>query len=104
MNEYSNTNNGSQLGSDGNGDFQPSYIGRRRAKSDAVLNPQDEGALTTMGKIYDKILKFSILTRYILYIVPLSLVFVIPIIVSIYGAPNAKIGGVRMLWFFAWVS
>ncbi|KAI5799620.1 Mechanosensitive ion channel-domain-containing protein [Pyronema domesticum] len=104
MNEYSNTNNGSQLGSDGNGDFQPSYIGRRRAKSDAVLNPQDEGALTTMGKIYDKILKFSILTRYILYIVPLSLVFVIPIIVSIYGAPNAKIGGVRMLWFFAWLE
>lgn len=88
--------------------FQHKTIGRRRAATGTVgggcAPPEDEGALTTMGKIYDKVLQFSVITRYALYILPLSLCFLVPILVSIYAAPHASIGGVRLLWFFVWVS
>lgn len=86
--------------------FQRKTIGRRRAATGTVGggSAEDEGALTTMGKVYDKILQFSVITRYALYILPLSLCLLVPILVSIYAAPKASIGGVRMLWFFIWVS
>jgi hypothetical protein len=77
--------------------------GRRRAGSNGMQR-SDEGALTTMGRIYDKVLGFSILTRYMLYIIPLSTLLLIPLLLSIKVFPNAKIGGVRMSWFFVWVS
>jgi hypothetical protein len=65
---------------------------------------EEEGALNTMGKVYDRILHFSIITRYMLYILPLSLCLLVPILVGVYGAPKASVGGVRMVWFFVWVS
>jgi hypothetical protein len=78
------------------------FRGRRRTKDESGL--LEEGALTTMGKFYDKILHFSIITRYIIYILPLALCLLVPILVSIYAAPKATIGGVRILWFFVWVG
>lgn len=80
------------------------HIGRRRAADSGEDGAGEEGALTTMGKFYDKILHFSILTRYLLYIFPLSITLLIPVLVSIYAAPKATIGGVRMKWFFIWMQ
>jgi hypothetical protein len=81
------------------------HIGRRKARDETARDSaEEEGALTTMGKFYDKVLHFSVITRYTLYILPLSLCFLVPILVSIYAAPRATIGGVRMLWLFVWVS
>lgn len=89
------------------------HIGRRRNRKetggDASL-VEGEGALTAMGRIYEKILNFSILTRYLVYILPLSLCLLVPILVGLFVAPGAAIGasddtrGVRIVWFFAWVS
>lgn len=69
----------------------------------------DEGTLNTMGRLYEKILNFSIVTRYLLYIIPLSLCFVTVILIGLFIAPHATIGagentdGVRIVWFFVWV-
>ncbi|KAA8899035.1 Mechanosensitive ion channel-domain-containing protein [Sphaerosporella brunnea] len=79
------------------------FRGRRRTIHESALL-EEEGALTTMGRFYDKILHFSIITRYLVYIVPLGLCFLVPLLVSIFAAPNATIGGVRMLWFFTWLE
>ncbi|EME88708.1 uncharacterized protein MYCFIDRAFT_213383 [Pseudocercospora fijiensis CIRAD86] len=66
----------------------------------------EEDTLTTMGKIYDKILGFSIITRYFLYVLPLGLLIAVPIIVgSFYSEKNMpEIGGVSLVWFFTWVE
>jgi len=77
---------------------------------DATL-VEDEGALTSMGRLYEKILNFSVLTRYLLYIIPLSICFVIVILIGLYVAKDATIGateggtkGVRIVWLFVWVG
>jgi hypothetical protein len=80
------------------------FRGRRRTTTYEGRILEEEGALTTMGKFYNKIWHFSVVTRYMVYILPLGLCFLVPILVSLYAAPTATIGGVRMLWFFTWVG
>lgn len=86
----------------------------RRAKPDAqaakgtgrVGYDGEEDTLTTMGKIYNKIFGFSIVTRYFLYVLPLGVLIAVPIIVgaSIGGKSPPKIGGVPIIWLFTWVE
>jgi hypothetical protein len=56
------------------------------------------------GKIYDKIWRFSIITRYFLYVAPLALCIAVPIVIGATTAKEAAIGGVRIVWFFTWVE
>ncbi|SMQ48433.1 unnamed protein product [Zymoseptoria tritici ST99CH_3D7] len=67
----------------------------------------EEDTLTTMGKIYEKIFGFSIITRYFLYVLPLGLMIAVPIIVgaTVGGKKNPpKIGGVPIVWLFTWIE
>ena len=88
---------------------------RRKLEETGRSNHSDEdGTVTSMGKIYSAIMNFSIITRYFLYVLPLALIIAIPIIVGATAAPNAKIGsnkkkgapdnGVPIVWFFTWVE
>lgn len=63
----------------------------------------EEDSMTQMGRIYTKILNFSLVTRYFLYILPVALIISIPIIIGATAAQGAIIGGVRIVWFFSWV-
>lgn len=58
--------------------------------------------LNAMGRLYQKLFDYSWVTRYALYILPLGLIFMVLIIVGATVASDAKIGGVRMVWFFTW--
>ncbi|KAH0085288.1 hypothetical protein KCU96_g10390, partial [Aureobasidium melanogenum] len=64
----------------------------------------EEDTLNRMGRIYNKILNFSIVTRYFVYVSPLALCIAVPIIVGATAAQNAKIGGVPIVWFFTWIE
>lgn len=64
----------------------------------------EEDTLTHMGLIYNKILEFSIFTRYFLYVLPLAILIAIPIIVGATAAQNATMGGVRIVWIFSWLE
>jgi small-conductance mechanosensitive channel len=79
-------------------------LGRRRKLEQKGLAEKDEedGTLTSMGKIYNKILNFSVITRYFLYVLPLALVIAIPIIIGATVARKATIAGVQITWFFTW--
>lgn len=89
------------------------HMGHRRGGAmqagGEVSLADEEGALTTMGRLYEKVLNFSIVTRYLLYIIPLSSFFVGVILIGIFLTPDAAIGagdntpGVRIVWFFVWV-
>jgi hypothetical protein len=65
---------------------------------------KEEGSLTHMGRIYSKILSFSIVTRYFVYVLPLGFLLAIPIIVGATVAPTAQLGGVRIVWIFTWLE
>lgn len=86
----------------------PRTIGGRRARragnNESVGYDGEEDTLNRMGRIYNKILNFSIITRYFVYVSPLALCIAIPIIVGVTAAPHAKIGGVPIVWFFTWIE
>jgi hypothetical protein len=77
---------------------------RRNIDDSQVGYDGEEDTLNRMGRTYNKILNFSIITRYFVYVSPLALCIAIPIIVGATAAPHAKIGGVPIVWFFTWVE
>ena len=89
----------------------------RRAKADHVAKKTgkvgydgEEEEINTMGKIYRKVLNFSTVTRYFLYVIPLGALIAIPIVIGAVVEnrsqkdPGANVGGVPILWFFTWIE
>ena len=85
----------------------------RRAKRDASNTHRgyeaEEYRLTTMGKIYKRVLNFSIITRYFLYVSPLAILIAVPIVIgALIEDSNPKnpplLAGVPLVWFFTWVE
>jgi len=59
---------------------------------------------TKFIKFYNYLLNVSIVTRWILFIVPVLGMLWIPGILSLTTFPNAKIWGVRLFWWSIWLS
>ncbi|KGO77061.1 Mechanosensitive ion channel MscS [Penicillium italicum] len=84
--------------------------GRRRTDTDInewsgkpAQSPED-GTVNRMGRVYQAVLNYSLITRYLIYVIPIAILIAIPIIVGVTVAPNAKIGGVHIYWFFTWIE
>lgn len=73
------------------------------ASGRASDDPAD-GTITRLGRFYQSIMDFSLITRYIIYALPLGIILAIPIIVGATAEPDATIGGVRVYWFFTWLE
>ena len=88
------------------GFYQTHVAGRRRAekKTGKKGNGGEEEIVTQMGIIYNKILNFSVVTRYFLYVLPLATIIAIPIIIGATAAQKAELGGVRIVWIFSWLE
>ena len=91
--------------------FHRNAAGRRRVeKTEAPGKKGDDGEeeiITQMGRIYNKILNFSVVTRYFLYVLPIAIIIALPMIIGATAAQNAAIGdghGVRIVWLFAWLE
>lgn len=88
--------------SEKNGFYQRHVAGRRRTVKKS--GDGEEEIITQMGMIYNKILNFSVVTRYFLYVLPLATIIAIPIIIGATAAQNATLGGVRIVWIFSWLE
>jgi hypothetical protein len=86
---------------------------RQRAPIDertgAPLPPREvagheKTALNKMGRIYTKILNFSIITRYMIYVAPIALCLAIPIILSQTRTITGDIGGTDQRRFWIWIE
>lgn len=81
--------------------------GRRRIKKiTSKSRTETETEVTGMGKLYDKIVHFSVVTRYMVYVFPVAAILAVPIIlgsITEWGE-KAKIGGVKLDWFFLWIE
>jgi hypothetical protein len=67
----------------------------------------EEISVNSIGRFYNKIITFSIITRYFVYILPISIVLAIPTI--IFGLPQNRhklLGGTKMkaYLFFLWLN
>ena len=81
--------------------------GRRRVVKPGTPRTNEsevEHKLQIMGRIYQKILNFSFITRYIIYVLPLAALLAIPIIIGFTAAPHATLGGIRIVWLFIWLE
>ncbi|KAF2633767.1 serine/threonine protein kinase-like protein [Macroventuria anomochaeta] len=79
------------------------------SRTGAPLPPHDvagheETALNKMGRLYTKILNFSIVTRYMLYVAPVALLLAIPIILSQTKVITGSIGGTDQRRFWIWIE
>ena len=86
--------------------FRPG-LGRRKTHPLTAVDGApavEDGALTVMGKIYQKIINFSVVTRYFIYVLPLAVMIAIPISIGATVASDTRIGGVKMLWLFTWIE
>ena len=88
------------------------HRGRRRlakvdSRTGAPLPPRagpEKTALNRMGRIYTKILNYSIVTRYMIYVAPVALLLAIPIILSQTGAITGSISGTKQKLFWIWIE
>lgn len=86
--------------------------GRRRRRQDTDINDgtgkpsesSDDGSVNLLGRIYQAIYNFSIITRYMIYVIPIGALIAIPIIIGATAAQDAYIGGVHIYWFFTWIE
>ncbi|KAH8703662.1 serine/threonine protein kinase [Talaromyces proteolyticus] len=99
-----NYDNGEKSGSDLPNRPGPGRRKKTSGEASASQINEEEDAINRMGRIYNAILNFSVITRYFIYVSPLALVIAIPIIIGATAAPNSKIGGVRIVWFFTWIE
>jgi small-conductance mechanosensitive channel len=60
------------------------HRGRRRRMGEGLARTGtggDDASLNAMGRLYNKIINFSVVTRYLVYVVPVGLLLAIPLIV-----------------------
>ncbi|PGH08875.1 hypothetical protein AJ80_07747 [Polytolypa hystricis UAMH7299] len=63
-----------------------------------------ENPTTSLARLVKKVHESSFLVRYFTYIMPLVLIFLIPLLVGALAFPNAHVGGVKLLWFSVWLE
>lgn len=89
------------------------HRGRRQlvkfdSRTGAPLPPragqEEKTALNHMGRIYTKILNYSIITRYMIYVAPIALLLAIPIILSQTGTITGNISGTNQKKFWIWIE
>ena len=96
----------------GGGSARPRFAGRRVRKPDRTADDKDQWhghdghkeQLNQMGRLYKRVLNFSILARYIFFVVPVALLIAVPIVVGAIGVKKASLGGVRIVWVFTWIE
>lgn len=79
-------------------------VGRKLEDSKSIAEDDSDTTLNQLGRFYNRILNFSIVVRYFLYVLPLGLAIAAPIVVGATAAPNARVGDVSIVWLFTWIE
>ena len=89
---------------------QKVHSGKRRTtlptnlKESTVGYDGEENTVNRLGKIYERIRDFNVVTRNLIYILPVSILLAIPLIIFATVHKNARAGGVRLLGIFIWLQ
>ncbi|KAF2101710.1 hypothetical protein NA57DRAFT_16756, partial [Rhizodiscina lignyota] len=64
----------------------------------------EEDSVLSLGKVYSAVLGFSVITRYVVFILPVAALLAVPVIVTATVAKDARADGVRLLGLFIWIE
>lgn len=59
---------------------------------------------TKFAKLFRRVHNSSFLVRYITYIMPITLILLIPLLLGAFVFPQAAVGGVFLQWFMLWLE
>jgi hypothetical protein len=93
------------------GMFNRGVGGRRKVKKinsrpKRVGTDGEEVSVNSLGRLYNKIVTFSVVTRYFVYVLPIALLLAAPIIIYAILNPHAIFAstGIRVIWFWTWIE
>ncbi|KAF2467513.1 uncharacterized protein BDR25DRAFT_335916 [Lindgomyces ingoldianus] len=69
----------------------------------AIYKPP-ENPSTNFSKFFKKVHNSSFLVRYFVYITPLVLIILIPLLLGVFLFKNASVGDVKLMWFCIWLE
>ncbi|KAF1996723.1 hypothetical protein P154DRAFT_442834 [Amniculicola lignicola CBS 123094] len=70
----------------------------------AALYKPPENPTTKLARFFKKVHQSSWLVRYFVYITPLVLIILIPLLLGALVFKNASVGGVKLIWFSIWLE
>ena len=83
-------------------------LGGRRKKEPPLRRGTDgeEISVNPLGRFYHRVVNFSVLTRYIVYVLPIALLLAAPIVIYAVINPDAEFAGmgVRVYLFWTWIE
>lgn len=102
-----NTMSQAPLNEEKSGLFRRGPGGRRKTPEMGRRGTEgEEMRVNSLGRLYHKIVNFSVVTRYLVYVVPVAAILAIPIIIFAVLNPNALFAstGVRVYLFWTWIE
>ncbi|KAN0106706.1 hypothetical protein V8E51_009582 [Hyaloscypha variabilis] len=91
--------------------FSRGPAGRRKVKKinsrpKRIGTDGEEISVNGLGRLYNKVVAFSVVTRYIMYVLPVALLIAAPIIIFAVLNPKAMLGGtgIKVYIFFTWIE
>ena len=93
------------------GFFARGPAGRRKikkinSKPRRIGTDGEEISVNGLGRLYNKIVAFSVITRYFVYVLPIAILIAAPIVIYAVLNPHALLGttGIRVYIFFTWIE
>lgn len=86
--------------------FEHSYeeFDSRNASQSHLVYAEGDMPNNKLSKLYNYLLNVSIVSRWILFILPIMTILWIPGILQLTTFPNAAVWGVKLLWWSIWLS
>lgn len=94
------------------GEVHHRHAGRRRKMGDDKLGRSNTGgsddvSVNALGRLYAKIVGFSVVTRYMVYVVPIGILLAVPIVILKVIDNKTTVGGPKgplLFYLFLWIE
>ncbi|THV44233.1 hypothetical protein BGAL_0694g00020 [Botrytis galanthina] len=86
------------------GMFRKGFAGRRKVHPSRRGTNGEEVSVNGLGRFYNTIINFSVVTRYMFYVAPIGIILAAPIVVFAVLYPTATIGKMKLYLFFTWIE
>ncbi|RAL67692.1 hypothetical protein DID88_008433 [Monilinia fructigena] len=86
------------------GMFRKGIAGRRKVQPARRGTNGEEISVNGLGRLYNTIVNFSVVTRYMFYVAPIGLLLAVPIVIFAIFYNTATIGKMKLYLFFTWIE
>ncbi|KAG4034176.1 hypothetical protein MFRU_003g01490 [Monilinia fructicola] len=86
------------------GMFRKRIAGRRKVQPARRGTNGEEISVNGLGRLYNTIVNFSVVTRYMFYVAPIGILLAVPIVIFAIFYNTATIGKMKLYLFFTWIE